>query len=72
MAKKLKFTRTDFHKDPSWTDGPYKPISAVNEYAYTDAFSAVMNAIDTWYNQEYSIAVSDTKLEIVLEIFEEE
>lgn len=72
MAKKLKFTRTDFHKDPSWTDGPYKPVTATNTYDYADAFSEVMNAIGAWYNPEQSVTASDTKLEISLEIFEED
>ena len=72
MAKKMKITRTDFHKDPSWTDGPYKPVTAVNTYDYADGFSAALNIIATWYNPELNVTTSDTKLDLTLEIYEED
>ena len=72
MAKKMKITRTDFHKDPSWTDGPYKPVNATNTYNYVDAWSQLLNIIAAWYNPELNVTASDTKLSLTLEIYEED
>lgn len=70
MAKKFRVTMTDFHKDPSWTDGPYKPGTTQNVYNYND-WSVVIANIISWVNDEVAAQVSDGKLEVTIEAYEE-
>lgn len=70
MAKKIKIVRTEFHKDPSWSDGPYKPVTASNVVGLSDAWSTLLNVFNTWYQNAQQDA-NTSSIDINLEMFDD-